>query len=231
MKISPLLVMLAFCLGISGCKKYKCEGDCETVIIKGRVFEAANNNGCNNVKVHAKLYQRSSCIFCNDEIIGTVKTNRDGTFELKTKLNPVYFSSQYLGVFIDVPDGLADDLGISSNSKFSMITFYDYDVSKMQTLKYPLYKRTTAAITIKNIQQSSFSTLSLDHYFSSNLSFADIIGRPASSGDTTIIITTAADVFTKLKLRKVISPGFADEVIDSAKFSTNASSNKFELGY
>ncbi len=224
-------LLLPFCLLFLSCKKYRCEGNCETVTIKGRVFEAANNNGCNNIKVHAKLYQKSSCIFCNNKQIATVKTNRDGSFEIKTELNPASFDAQYLGVYIDVPDGFGDALGVSTNSKFSMLSFYDYDVAKFQNLAYPLYKKTSASVTLKNVQQSAFSTLSLDHSFSSNFSVSAILGRSARAGDTTITIATAADVFTKFTLRKTFAPGQSDIILDSVKFSSNASANKFELRY
>mgnify|MGYP000895099041 CR=1 FL=1 len=220
-----LLTILAL---YNSCIKYKCEGNCEKVTFKGRVFDATTNKGFNNIRVRA-IWSNQSQDYLYPEVAVT-KTNSNGSFEMNVKINPADFDNKTLSFQFEAPAGYETRGNLDGNDFYSDISFYDYDAAAFQQINFALYPVTEAKIKLARTQTDSVRAFYMEYSFNNEYPtrFGDMFNNMPQNFEYTI--QTTADIYTKIKLVKRLVSGTTITTYDSAIFKRNQQ-NSIQLFY
>lgn len=228
MKKQHWIFLLLIPLLFNSCIKNKCEGNCERIVFKGRIFDATTNNGFNNIKIRA-IWSNQSQTYIYPEVAIT-RTNNNGLFEMRAQINPAYFDNKTLNFQFEAPPGYELRSNLDGNVFYSDFSFYDYDVAAFQKINFALYPITEAKIKITRIQTDSVKQFHVEYNFNNEYATRIIDQFTNFSSDYEYVIKTSADIYTKIKLVKTLSSGSIITTYDSAIFKRDQL-NSIQLFY
>jgi hypothetical protein len=226
-KLQWILLFVIFVF-YNSCIKYKCEGNCEKVTFKGRVFDATTNEGFNNIQVRA-IWSNQNQSYLYPEVAST-RTSSNGSFEMSVKINPTGFDNKTLSFQFEAPAGYETRGNLDGNDFYSDISFYDYNASAFQQINFALYPVTEAKIKLVRTQVDSVSAFYMEYSFNNEYPtrFGDLFNNMPQNVEYTI--QTSADIYTKIKLVKRLVSGTTITTYDSAIFKQNQQ-NSIQLFY
>lgn len=160
-----------FCiLFLSSCLKAKCTGNCTNTIFKGRIYDATVKRGFGGIKVRI-IWSNQSQSYLYPEV-ATVKTNQEGWFEIKVKINPDDFNNKSLNIQFEAPDGYELRGNLDGNDFFSDESFYNYEPVAFQQIDFRLYPVTTAKVKMVRQQTDILKKTSLSYNFNNELYYS-----------------------------------------------------------
>lgn len=216
---SQLIFLLLLSLILNSCLKAKCDGNCVSTKFIGRIYDATTNKGFPNIKVRA-IWSTQSQDYIYPKV-GEVRTNSNGWFEIKAKINPDNFNDESLHIQFESPAGYELRNNLDGNHFYSSENFYDYDASAFQKIDFRLYPVIEATIKLIRSQPDSIKIFHMEYSFNNEYPgyFGDLFNNFSLNHEYKIL--TTADLYTKVTLFKTLKSGSTIITYDSAIFRKN----------
>jgi len=165
--------------------------------------------------------------FSQSEVIATINSKSDGTFNFTSNIDTTYFSRGY---FLSLSVGSNNEYIILGYSGVIKIRTYSFDQNAFQRVQLEVYKKANLKIKLHRTQTDNFQNFSIAHsnvvndfflYDYNVQSPQEVIDINKSEID----ISTVADVFTKIRVIKTLTDGTVNITIDSVKCPANTTSS------
>ncbi len=217
------LAVITLCIALTACKKTAlapCSGNCTEVHVSGDILLQPAGTGFAGVPITVQL-SATNCIICSQSIVTTQKTDANGRFDfvfnIDTTLLPghkLYFYFANMQQYISVPYSYINQNLISRDI---LVNYPSYN----NGLHFWFYPKASLQVNLHRVSTGSFAYFSVEHSFDSQPGITDYIiaGNQALPQDTTFIVETAANVFTKVTASTIITPGNNLATADSIKCS------------
>lgn len=235
-----LFYLFAAVLPFLSCRKhYICRGNCYELNLAGQVINKAGNTPLPGQIITAKLNQNGLCLFCGSSVIGSAKTDDDGRFILTTSFDTSLFGQKHITVSVKVPEGflsypMPTGPGIvndPNSSPAGSAQFYEVDRATMANISFGFYPK--ALLTLKMHRTTAitphYPDVSIDFSFADRTSSWGIMQKNTNA-DTSLVIYTSRDVFTKVITRKFVNDTTVVSTLDSIK-CTAGGNNVIDINY
>ena len=222
-----LLTILSLSFFINSCKKQApvCTGNCGTINANGSVINKLTNTSAAGVPVSLN-WTKFVGGFSQREVIATVNSKTDGSFNFSSNVDTTYFSKGY---FLSLRVGSSNDYIILGYSGVIETRTYSFDQNAFQNKQFEVYKKANLKIKLHRTLNDSFQSYSISHsnvvdnfflYDYNVQSPQEVIDRNTSE----LNVVTVADVYTKIKTVKTFANGTSTTTLDSVKCTTNSTS-------
>jgi len=222
-----LLTLLLFSIFINSCKKRApiCTGNCGTINANGSVINKLTTTSAAGVPVSLS-WVKFVGTFSESEVITTVNSKADGSFNFTSNIDTTYFSKGYfLLLSVDKGNGYI----ILSYSGLIATRTYFFDQTAFQNKQFEVYKKANLKIKLHRTLNDNFRSYEITHtnvtdfflYDYNVQSPQEVIDRNTSE----INVETVADVYTKIKTVKTFANGTSTVTLDSVKCTTNSTSS------
>lgn len=219
-----LLALLTFSFLINSCKKQApaCTGNCGTINANGDVINNLTSTSASGVPVSLSWVKFVGG-FSQSEVITTVNSKSDGSFNFTSNVDTSYFSRGY---FLSLSVGSNKEYIILGYSGLIETRTYSFDKNAFQNIQLEVYKKAILKIKLHRTQSDNFQSFSIAHsnvvddvylYDYNVQSPQEVIDMNKSEID----VSTVADVFTKIRVIKTLNNGTVNTTIDSVKCSAN----------
>jgi len=222
-----LLTLLLFSIFINSCKKRApiCTVNCGTINVNGNVINKLTTTNASGVPVSLS-WAKSVAGFRQSEVITTVNSKADGSFNFTSNIDTTYFSRGY---FLSLSVGKSNDYIVLGYSGIVETRTYSFDQNAFQNQQFEVYKKANLKISLRRILNDNFQSYAISHSNVTNFFMYDynvqspqeVIDRNTSE----INIETVADVYTKIKTVKKFANGTSTVTLDSVKCTTSSTSN------
>ncbi len=222
-----LLPVLAVSFFINSCKKQApvCTGNCETINANGTVVNKLTNASAAGVPVSLSWVTFIGG-FAQSEIIATVHSKTDGSFNFTSNIDTTYFSKNY---FLSLSVGSSNDYIILGYSGLIETRTYSFDQNAFQDKQFEVYKKASLKIRLHRTLTDNFQSYVITHsnvednfflYDYNVQSPQEVIDKNISE----INVATVADVYTRIATAKTFANGTSTTTLDSVKCTTNSTS-------
>ena len=233
-----LLIIVPILICLNTCKKDlpSCNGNCSTFNISGIVYDKTTNQPLINQLVKVDAQPISYSLISLENMIGSVKTDNSGHFNINISFDTSWFKNYYLLITPTVPNNYLEyvDNGQSSSSNVYAVRLYSFDSSNYNNIKFGFYPKALLKINLHRttIVISQEPELFLNFSFQGQTSINSVIGinQSDSNKDTTISVNTTANYFTKIVTQKFITATNVITITDSIKCLAN-SKNSIDINY
>ena len=218
------LTILLFSIFISACKKQApvCTGNCGIINSNGSVINKLANTSAAGVPVSLN-WAKFVGGFSQREVITTVNSKADGTFNFSSNIDTTYFSKGY---FLSLGVGSGNNYIILGYSGVIETRTYSFDQNAFQNKQFEVYKKANLKIRLHRTLNDNFQSYSITHsnvddfflYDYNVQSPQEVIDRNTSK----LNVVTVADVFTKIKTLKTFANGTSTATLDSVICITNS---------
>lgn len=229
-KITVLLII--FGSFIFSCRKDQpnCSGNCVNISIRGNTYIKTSGVALANVPVEVNWFRKAYCIGCTSYKIASGKSGNDGKFNFNTTIDSTFFRDYFLSVRVPTDTNYITVPSVGGVN-FNEERFYDFYPNAMQNLKFEFYPKAFLTIKLHRTLSDNFNYFLVDHNFTSAFGYSDyIITGPQFATDTTLIIETSANIYTRIVWRKTVIGGQPNEFTDSVICTSNGS-NIFTINY
>jgi hypothetical protein len=219
-----LLTILLLSIFINSCKKQApaCSGNCGTINSNGSVINKLTNTSAAGVPVSLN-WAKFVGGFSQREVIATVNSKADGSFNFSSNVDTSYFSKGY---FLSLRVDSGNDYIISGYSGVIETRTYSFDQNAFQNKQFEVYKKANLKIRLHRTLNDSFQSYSITHsnvddfflYDYNVQSPQEVIDRNTSE----LNVVTVADVYTKIKTVKTFANGTSTTTLDSVICTTNS---------
>ena len=193
------------------------------------MFNKATNTPLNNQVVSVAFNKNGFCLIClPNKKIGSVKTERDGSFSLLTTIDSTWMKENHFTVSVKTPEGYLMypepvGPGIVNKPLYSSIDFYELDPGKMGNMSFEFYPKVLLKINLhRTTPISPDKSLGLEFTIKDRASIWGLV-ESGSNADTSITINTSASLYTKIVARKFITADSVSTKIDSVYCKPNES--------
>jgi len=222
------LIVMLLTLSSNSCEKDKYEpdcksGDCVDVNIKGSLRVKPSGEGLGDVPVEVR-FVKTGTIFNMEKKVGSGKTNKNGEFDFKVKINSN--DGTYLRVVIPEQKNYI----YFTNDK----SFWVLDNPALRNINFEFYNRASLTINLKRIQTDVFDRFDVRAVFvdgNNQVLVNNYLYRTTNlnANDAIIQIETVADVYTKIEWWKQHDLTLTED-IDSLICKPNVN-NEFTINY
>lgn len=220
-----LLTILSVSFLVNSCKKQApaCTGNCETINANGSVVNKLTSATASGVPVSLSWVKFVGG-FSQSEVITTVNSKTDGSFNFTSNVDTSYFSRGY---FLSLSVGSNKEYIILGYSGLIETRTYSFNQNAFQNIQLEVYKKAILKIKLHRTQTDDFKGFSISHsnvvndyylYDYNVQSPQEVIDINKSELD----VSTVADVFTKIRVIKTLANGAVNTTIDSVKCTANA---------
>lgn len=228
MKLTYKILLTVFSVSflISSCKKQVpvCTGNCGTINANGSVVNKLTTTSASGVPVSLNWVKFVGG-FSQSEVIATVNSKTDGSFNFTSNIDTTYFSKGY---FLSLSVGKSNDYIILGYSGFIETRTYSFDQSAFQAKQFEVYKKANLKIKLHRTLNDNFQSYAITHsnvtddflYDYNVQSPQEVIDRNTSE----LNVATVADVYTKIKTVKKFANGTSTITLDSIICTTNSAS-------
>jgi hypothetical protein len=200
-----LLTILLLSIFINSCKKQApaCTGNCGTINANGSVVNKLTTTSAPGVPVSLSWVKFVGG-FSQSEVIATVNSKMDGSFNFTSNLDTTYFSKGY---FLSLSVGSGNDYIILGYSGVIETRTYSFDPNVFQAKQFEVYKKANLKIRLHRTLNDNFQSYAITHsnvmgnfflYDYNAQSPQEVIDRNTSE----LNVVTVADVYTKIKTAK-----------------------------
>ena len=222
-----LLTVISVSIFINSCKKQApvCTGNCGTINANGNVINKLTNTSASGVPVSLSWVKFVGG-FSQSEVIATVNSKTDGSFNFTSNVDTTYFSKGY---FLSLSVGSNNDYMILGYSGIIETRIYSFDPNAFQTKQFEVYKKANLKIRLHRTLNDNFQSYAITHsnvmdnfflYDYNVQSPQEVIDK----GTSELNVVTVADVYTKIKTVKTFANGTSTITLDSLKCTTNSTS-------
>lgn len=221
-----LLTLILVSIFITSCKKQApvCMGNCGTINANGSVVNKRTNTNASGVPVSLSWVKFVGG-FSQSEVIATVSSKTDGSFNFTSNIDTTYFSKGY---FLSLSVGSSNDYIILGYSGVIETRTYSFNPNAFQTKQFEVYKKANLKIRLHRTLNDNFQSYAITHsnvtddflYDYNVQSPQEVIDRNTSE----LNIVTVSDVYTKIKTVKTFLNGTSIITLDSVKCTSNATS-------
>jgi hypothetical protein len=221
-----LLIILSVSFLVNSCKKQApaCTGNCETINANGRVVNKLTTTSASGVPVSLSWVKFVGG-FSQSEVIATVNSKTDGSFNFTSNIDTSYFSRGY---FLSLSVGKSNNYIILGYSGLIETRIYSFDQNAFQNKQFEVYKKANLKIKLQRTLNDNFQSYAITHSNVSNdflydynvQSPQEVIDRNTSE----LTVVTVADVYTKIKTVKAFANGTSIITLDSVKCTSNSTS-------
>ena len=219
-----LLTVLSVSFLINSCKKQApvCTGNCGTINANGSVVNKLTATNASGVPISLSWVKFVGG-FSQSEVIATVNSKTDGSFNFTSNIDTTYFSKGY---FLSLSVGSSNDYIILGYSGLIETRTYSFDPNAFQTKQFEVYKKANLKIRLHRTLNDNFQSYAITHsnvtddflYDYNVQSPQEVIDRNTSE----LNVVTVADVYTKIKTTKTFANGTSIITLDSVKCTTNS---------
>lgn len=225
------LVYVCSAIFIFSCNKQdlKCSGNCVTLNISGRVYDATTDAGFNKTLVTIQWYDARSFLSAIQEI-EQVKTDRNGYFDFNVKIDQSRFAREDLQVRVSSKPGYYSLPATYDNDVIYQVG--SYDPSSLQSLKYRFYPETNLFIKLHRAQNDSFVRFDVSNSFISYLTTNQysIMGYQ-NAKDTTIKTTVASNQYINIHWLKAFGFVRPVQTFSDSIFCRKGEDNLYVINY
>lgn len=219
-----LVTLFSIAFFINSCKKQflSCSGNCGTINANGNVINKLTAESAAGVPVSLSWVKFAGG-FSQSEVITTINSKFDGSFNFIANIDTTYFSKGY---FLSLSVGKSNDYIILGYSGLIETRAYLYDQNVFQAKQFEVYKKANLKIRLRRTLNDNFKSYAITHsnvtnFFSHDYSVQspqEVIDRNTNE----INVETVADVFTKIKTIKTFANGTSIITLDSVKCTVNS---------
>ena len=184
-------------------------GDCVTLKINGSVREMPSGEGLPNVPVNVSFI--TGWLSANSIKVGTGRTDRNGEFDFLVKINRNDASSLRVSIPVSIPEQ-KNYINSSSNE---LLWLWKKYMETQSNIHFEFYNKASLTINLNRTQNDEFDWFNLGHFSAHNINPRWLLSGAAPETNTAIQVETAADVYTKIILRKRLNPETMSEFADS----------------
>lgn len=220
MKLTYNLVLsvLALFVFISSCKKAPaCKENCAVINANGKVINKLTATSAAGVPVSLSWVKFVGG-FSQKQVITTVTSKADGSFNFSSNVDTGYFSNGY---FLSLKAGSGNEYIILGYSGFVETRTYKFNQTAFQNIQFEVYKKAVLKITLNRALNDHFQSYSISHSNVTNDFLYDYnVQSPQEVIDRNVRVlnvVTVADVFTKIKTVKTFTNGTSIITLDSVK--------------
>ena len=221
-----LLTLLLVSVFINSCNKQApvCTGNCGTINANGSVVNKLTTTSVSGVPVSLSWVKFVGG-FSQSEVIATINSKADGSFNFTSNIDTTYFSKGY---FLSLSVGKSNDYLILGYSGVIETRTYSFDQNAFQTKQFEVYKKANLKIRLHRTLNDNFQSFAITHsnvtdfflYDYNVQSPQEVIDRNTNE----LNVETVADVYTKIKTVKAFANGTSTITLDSVKCTTNSTS-------
>lgn len=221
-----LLTLILVSIFMNSCKKQApvCTSNCGTINANGSVVNKLTATNASGVPVSLSWVKFGGG-FPQSEVIATVNSKADGSFNFTSNIDTTYFSKGY---FLSLSVGSNKDYIILGYSGLIETRTYSFDPNAFQTKQFEVYKKANLKIRLHRKLNDNFQSYSITHSNVTNdflydynvQSPQEVIDRNTSE----VNVVTVADVYTKIKTVKAFINGTSTITLDSVKCASNSTS-------
>jgi hypothetical protein len=221
-----LLIILSVSFLVNSCKKQApaCTGNCKTINANGSVVNKLTTTSASGVPVSLSWVKFVGG-FSQSEVIATVNSKTDGSFNFTSNIDTSYFSRGY---FLSLSVGKSNNYIILGYSGLIETRIYSFDQNAFQNKQFEVYKKANLKIKLHRTLNDNFQSYAITHSNVSNdflydynvQSPQEVIDRNTSE----LTVVTVADVYTKIKTVKAFANGTSIITLDSVKCTSNSTS-------
>jgi len=221
-----LLTLITVSIFTNSCKKQApvCKGNCGTINANGSVVNKLTTTSASGVPVSLSWVKFVGG-FSQSEVIATVNSKTDGSFNFTSNIDTTYFSKGY---FLSLSVGKGNEYIILGYSGFIETRTYSFDQNVFQAKQFEVYKKANLKIKLNRTLNDNFQSYEITHsnvtdfflYDYNVQSPQEVIDRNTSE----LNIATVADVYTKIKTVKTFVNGTSIITLDSVKCTTSSTS-------
>lgn len=221
-----LVTLISISLFTTACKKQApvCAGNCGTINANGNVVNKLTTANAAGVPVSLSWVKFVGGV-SQKEVIATVNSKIDGSFNLTSNIDTTYFSKGY---FLSLSVGKSNDYIILGYSGLIETRTYVFDQNAFQAKQFEVYKKANLKLKLNRTLNDNFQSYAITHsnvadfylYDYNVQSPQEVIDRNISE----INIETVADVYTKIKTVKTFANGTSTTTLDSIRCTTNSTS-------
>ena len=224
-----IVVVYLFASCDGGIYSPDCEtGNCVVVNFKGSVVVKPSGTGMNDIPVEVDFVKYNTYPTHRMKI-GSVKTDKNGGFNLKTTIDKNTFDDGY-SLEVSVPE-IEGYIGPSSPNIFGDYSFRSFNEDAFQNINFEFYKETILTINLSRTQTDDFESFTVSPYVENVIYHLGYTIRDSKNTTSeSLQRRTAADVYTKISWRKLLKNGEQQVHIDSliCRTSTN---NVFNINF
>ena len=221
------LLILSHAILMYSCKKQAppCRGNCVSINANGIVRNKLTNAVAPNAQV-SLTWVKGALIFAPREVVTTVNSNNDGTFNFTSNLDTTYFTRGY---FLSLSANANAEYLVSGFSGFTETRIYTFDPNAFNRILFDIYRKANLKLRLHRILNDNFQSFSISYATVEPNSFIYNynVQSPQEVTDRNISeinISTIADIFTKIKVEKTFANGTSVTNLDSIKCTANTTS-------
>lgn len=206
----------------------ECPSNCKEILIAGRVVDSSVNKGLKGIGISVYWQDAGMCYICPEMVVGSGRTDENGNFSFRVKVDSTMFGGHALHASIKVPNGYISSMDYS-DEKIDYSRSY-YSAPFFSTIRFRLYQKANLTIRLNKTSTLPFLNFSLKYRYD-HTSFGLYTTQDINALQThDFKVVTAANVFTKVQSSKAIAIGVFEERTDSVKCSAPGP-NLIEVNY
>lgn len=232
MKLITLIIAGVLSLFLLSCRKQQpdCNGNCTSVAFKGVVINKSAGKGIAGIPVTAEWHIRSYCIGCTVYEIKKATSKDDGSFSFGALIDTNFFKKYYLSIKVPA-DSNYFIRAVENEAHYFAKRYYSLDELQLNQPIFSLYEKVPLTIRLHRTQPDNFNDFVISHTFLPNEYLSsNIIYNVPVAHDTTLLLTTAPNVYTKIYQRKNF-PGYTFEEATDSLICTVGGSNAIDINY
>jgi len=221
-----LVTLISVSIFTTACKKQApvCTSNCGTINANGNVINKQTNTNALGVPVSLSWVKFVGG-FSQKEVIATVNSKIDGSFNFTSNIDTTYFSKGY---FLSLSVGKSNDYIVLGYSGLIETRTYVFDQNAFQAKQFEVYKKANLKLKLNRTLNDNFKSYAIAHanvgdFYLHNYNVQspqEVLDRNTSE----INIETVADVYTKIKTVKTFANGTSTTTLDSIRCTTNSTS-------
>ncbi len=203
-----------------------CTGNCAEINANGKIINKLDGTIAPTVPVELSWITFVGG-FSKSEVIVTVNSKPDGSFNFTTNIDTSFFSKGY---FLSLSVGSCSNYMILGYSGVIGTRMYTFDTTAFQNIQFEVYPKAILKLTLQRTLTDSFQSYSISHSNVNNIFYIydyNIGSQNEITGSKTKVINveTVANVYTKIRIEKDFANGTSFKTLDSIKCFSNSTNN------
>jgi len=209
-----------------------CEtGNCVSVNIKGSLIVKPSGEGLMNIPVviFFRKCEGRIPVFCDERKVVSGKTNKNGEFDFRVKINPRSFKDYNL--IVEIPEQknyITTDRSASADKIIQYFT--DFNEDALKKINFEFYKKAMLTINFIRTQTDYFDSFSCTISISGSRGLWGMNEESIKLTNGIVQLETVADVYTIINWAKYLNYNLIEYKSDSLICRQN-SNNKININY